>query len=117
MTFLFAAGMLLVLALIVVVSATKKNTERRNLAEAAKHRCDMRSNAKDVWANAVPVKATVHTTEPIEYDMGVSVSEDVSDSQYQILKAIFADVKPTPIENTKAEVDYWKDTEPLGFIK
>ena len=117
MTFLLAAGILLILALIVVVSVTKENTERRNLAEAAKIRADTRSNAKDVWANAVPLKATVHIAEPIEYDKGITVKDDISDSQYQILKAIFADVEPTPSVVAKLEADYWKDTEPQGFRK
>lgn len=115
MTFLLAAGMLLILALIVVISATKKNNERRNLAAEAKHRSEMRSNAKDVWANAVPLKATEHISAPIEYNTGVAIEEDVSDSQYQILKAIFAEVDSTPSEIARLEADYWRDTEPQGI--
>ena len=94
MTFLFAGSMLLILALVVVISATRAHKNRNDLAVAAKMRSEMRASAKDVWQANVPVKAVIHEAEPIKYDTAVHVDDDISDSQYQVLKALFAETHP-----------------------
>jgi hypothetical protein len=117
MSLLISFSILLILALIVIISATRKNTEKANRVDRAKIRAELRSNAKDVWATAVPIKTLIHTDEPIDYVPAIHVEDDVSDSQYQILKAIFADIEPsTPAKVAQQEADYWRDTEP-GSLK
>ena len=118
MTFLLPIGLLLVLLLVVVISATNAQRDRGRLAEAAKIRADMRSNSKDVWESNVPAKAVIHDDKPIEYDASIHIADDVSDSEYQVLKAIFAETHPAFRSNTeqaKLEANYWADTDHLGI--
>ena len=118
MTFLFAGGMLLILALIVVISAARSQRERNNLAAAAKMRSEMRKDSKDVWAATVPVTAVVHEEAPVEYDTIVREDDDMTDSQYQVLKAIFSETHAefrTPSQLAEIEKNYWADTDHLGI--
>jgi hypothetical protein len=115
MTLLIAIGTLLILALIVAISATRKSAEKADRMVRAKLRAEMRSNATDVWEASSPTKVR-HTDAPIEYIPAVHVEDDVTDSQYQILKSIFADIEPTtPTQAARLEADFWRDTEPGRF--
>ena len=116
MTLLISFGTILILALIVVISAARKSAEKNNRVSEAKQRAEMRSNAADVWEATVPKKTKIHSDAPIEYTPSVEVTDDVTDSQYQLLKVIFADIEPhTPERTAKMEADFWRDTEPGRF--
>lgn len=118
MTLLIAVATLLILALIVAISATRKQSERNNRVDSAKLRAEMRSNAKDVWEASVP-KKVIQSETPIDYNLSVndiSVEDDVSDSQYQLLKTIF-EGNPVSTRTIEVKNDYWAHTEPMGLIK
>ena len=118
MTLLLSVAALLVLALILSISVTSGQRKRNKLAEEARIRAEMRSNAKDVWAANVQTVAVTHSNKPIEYDTTIHVKDDLTDSQYQILKAIFAEAHPefrSSTEKAKLEADYWADTDHIGL--
>ena len=119
MTLLLSASILIVLLLITLVSITNAQRKRTRLIEEAKLRAELRKTSKDVWQANVPTQTVVHILEPIDYDTTIQVQDDMSDSEYEILKAIFAEADPgsrSNAEKTKVEIDHWADTDHLGIL-
>jgi hypothetical protein len=120
MSLSLALATLAILALIVAFSIVRANAARERRINDAKERTRIR----DIKMSAIPVYKPAHTTEPIKYDLslhGMEVSDDMTESQYAILKAIFDDEHPDRIFLNKDEavpvIDYWRDTAPMGISK
>jgi hypothetical protein len=103
------------LALIVATSAVRKNSEKTTRQNNAKFRAEMRRNSADAWEASVPTPV-VHTDAPIDFDTSVRVDDDITDSQYAIIKTIFETEHPDKVFLSKYKnvpvIDYWGDTTP-----
>jgi hypothetical protein len=121
MSLSLALATLAILALITIFSIVRANAKREQRIEKAKER----GRTRDILKAAIPVYSPPHTVAPIKYDLSldsIEVTDDISESQYAILKAIFEDEHPDrAFLHKDAAVpvieDYWADTEPARINK
>ena len=121
MSLSIALATLAILALITLFSIVRANSHRKQRIEDAKER----TRVRDIKKSVIPVYAPAHTAVPIKYDLSldsIEVTDDITESQYAILKAIFEDEHPDRTFLPRDEAvpvinDYWSDTEPSRISK
>lgn len=121
MSLSIALATLAILALITLLSIVRANAKRKQRIENAKKR----GRSQDILKAAIPVHEPPHAVAPIKYDLSldsIEVTDDISESQYAIIKAIFEEEHPDRAFLRKDQAvpvieDYWANTEPARIIK
>lgn len=103
MTFLPGLGLFALFAFI-AVALIYKNKDKNNRIYNAKLRSDMRAELKLLAAQTVTPKASKSSVDTLP-GMAIIESDDLTDSQYALVKLIFAGKD----NSVKQQEDHWKN--------